>query len=115
MEKIAHLAMITTLVAFGAACQSSPQDSPPAESPDEAEEPGEVETIPENNGKINDHKQLDRDGECPPAKKHDKICPQVITWALTEEGICCMYPTPCDVPKGLETFSSTEECEEYAP
>ena len=104
MRETAGLAMITAFVVLSIGCQSPPDASAPTQE----------DTITENDRKINDRNHLGGDVKCPPPREHDEMCIQVITWALTKEGICCEYPTPCDVPEGLETFSTKEECEKKA-
>jgi hypothetical protein len=55
--------------------------------------------------------------QCAPARipSEPVECPLVITWGLNpENGACCQYPSPCQVPDGYKPFPSGGECEEAA-
>lgn len=96
-------------------CQSNTEaDDEPVETqtPEDDEE-----TIADDDEKINDQNELEADGqtaECPPPAEPEGMCAQVVVWAMSPDGKCCQYPTPCHAPKDWETFGSEEECEAAA-
>ncbi len=98
-------------------CQSSPEPGESSELPAEEEprDDGE-ETMEQEPEKVNENNKLDglgadgRAEECPPPEDSGQMCAQVIVWALSPDGKCCEYPTPCHAPKDWETFNSAEEC-----
>ena len=50
---------------------------------------------------------------CPKPRDYQGMCAQVITWAKNPDtGDCCQYGSPCETPKGWETFNSKEACEQ---
>jgi hypothetical protein len=53
------------------------------------------------------------DRECAPAKEplDGALCVTVIAYGRSADGLCCMYPTPCEVPDGYTSFNTLEECE----
>ena len=55
--------------------------------------------------------QGNSDDACP-QRVSKEICIQVITFARNPgNGRCCVFPNPCSVPAGFETFFTLEECE----
>ncbi len=38
-------------------------------------------------------------------------CAGIVSWAKSDEGECCQYPSPCMVPQNMETFRSEAACE----
>ncbi len=102
------------VIAGAAGCQSqheAPTSPPQPNSMEHSDD--EEDKIPNNEEKINDLNGLDDKEDsksCPPPRHSGDICAQVITWAMTDDGLCCEYPTPCNVPKGMETFSTKQEC-----
>ena len=114
MDKLVLLVFVATLVV---GCQSQADDDQPTEPPDqEVVTDDDEDIVAEEDEKINDDSDLSGEGEmgCPEPKEPEGMCAQVITWALTPEGACCEYPTPCHVPDDLETFNSEEACLEAA-
>jgi hypothetical protein len=51
--------------------------------------------------------------ECPAATElpEGSGCAAVVAYGRTEAGLCCMYPSPCQVPQGMTTFYNLAECE----
>lgn len=110
MNKLPVASIITVFVGLTTACQPQTQDPPPTETPDEQQETTDTsDRIDKNEQKVNDSNDLNT-SECPPPRDSGEMCAQVIVWALSPEGQCCQYPTPCHAPKDWETFSSEEEC-----
>ncbi len=116
------LMVVATLLLAG--CQSGPE-ADQTEDAAEASEPREEETVDQSDEKVNDRDGLggevdraeegDEGGEgCPAPEPSEEMCAQVIVWALTADGKCCEYPTPCHVPEGMETFHNQQECEAAA-
>lgn len=61
------------------------------------------------NGAENALKAINKgDYEKIPSNDNKKVCAQVITPALSPEGTCKNFPTPCDVPAG---WTKTEKCD----
>ena len=118
MTKIVSLLTLATVFAITVACQSQPETEPSSEpTTDKESVDDDRENIGEDDKKVNDHNGLGEskdNHECPPPREHQDMCAQVITYGLTADGVCCEYPTPCDVPDELESFSSQEECKEAA-
>jgi len=55
--------------------------------------------------------QGNSDNACP-RRVSNEICIQVIVFARNPgNGRCCVFPNPCSVPAGFETFFTLEECE----
>lgn len=112
MKKLPATLILIALIF--AACQAQPGDKPPAEPGEPAPDQQDIdETIDENDQKVNDSVDLPQqktDNHCPEPEDTGQMCAQVIVWALSPDGHCCQYPTPCHAPKDWETFSSEEEC-----
>lgn len=50
---------------------------------------------------------------CPLPRYQRGFCAQVIVWAKNPStGDCCMFPNPCSVPRGWESYNSILECED---
>jgi hypothetical protein len=115
------LSTFIVVFALTLGCQSSPEsnetEQPPVE--EEPRDEGE-ETMDEESEKVNENNKLEdvrpeaeADG-CPPPEDSGQMCAQVIVWALSPDGKCCEYPTPCHAPKDWETYHSADECDEAA-
>ncbi len=47
-----------------------------------------------------------------PQRQSNEICIQVITFGRNPgNGRCCVFPDPCSVPPGWDSFFTLEECE----
>lgn len=114
MGKLLFFTLIATFFGFAAACESQPESSTSQPPTEQHEASGDEETrITNDQEKINDLNGLgdNKDSQdCPPPRESEGMCAQVITWAMSESGHCCEYPTPCHVPDEMETFSSEQEC-----
>lgn len=58
--------------------------------------------------------RLCADPECPTAVDlpADVACVAVIAFGRSpDSGACCMFPSPCQVPEGWDSFNTQEECE----
>ncbi len=108
--------LLGVLMLLTVGCQSSPEADEAEETMEPPEATGE-DTVGQSDEKVNDHDGLEEEGPeegCPAAEPSGGMCAQVITWALTPEGQCCEYPTPCHVPEGLESYNNQSECEAAA-
>lgn len=114
MKKLTIISTVLALLTFG--CDNQPDDPEPTEQPAQHEEADrEDETIGEDDQKVNEQNNLEEtENGCPEPRQTDKMCAQVVVWALSPDGECCQYPTPCHTPEGWETFQSAEDCEEAA-
>ena len=119
MRRVLSTFIVVFALTWG--CQSSPESNESRESPVEEESQGEgEETMDEESEKVNENNKLgdrgsgDEAGECPPPEDSGQMCAQVIVWAMSPDGKCCEYPTPCHAPKDWETYQSAEECADAA-
>lgn len=117
MKKPLFVAITALIVGSGFACQPQPGDQPPVQSPQQQRDSDPRDTIDDEEQKVNDSTDLnqgDPEGECPAPEPSDQMCAQVIVWALSPDGVCCEYPTPCHAPKSWETFPSEQNCRDAA-
>ncbi len=118
-KRFALMLFTSVFIFFCAACQQQTDDEPPAEpaQPDQQPQDRAPETIDESNQKVNDSsdlKQKETTKDCPAPRDSDEMCAQVIVWALSPDGHCCEYPTPCHAPKDWKTFHTEDECRDAA-
>lgn len=117
MKGILSTLLMVLMISVG--CQSQPDSRQSESTPDEPKEEADTtERIEEKDEKVNEDSELSSEdvevdeAGCPPPKDSGQICAQVIVWALSPEGLCCEYPTPCHAPEGWQTYSTRGECEE---